>query len=317
MTDTAAVDRLAETRAFNAELERLLATQPPVHTLEPEVSRRARIEGTGVFPAPELLPQGQDRIIPGPGGRIDLRSFTPETVDGVYLHVHGGGWVLGSSRQQDVRLWSLAQEANVAVVSVDYRLAPEHPYPAGPDDCEAAALWLLDSARAEFGTERLAIGGESAGAHLAAVTLLRLRDRHGITGAFRAANLVYGAFDLTMTPSSRLWGDHNLVLSTPIIAWFADCYLGTMDAEARRAPDVSPLYADLDAMPPALFSVGTLDPLVDDSLFMEARWRQAGNAAELRLYDEGVHAFSYFPISLAAEANADQAAFVKAAVAAP
>ena len=314
MTDTVA-DQLAETRAFNAELERLLATQPPVHTLEPEVSRRARIEGTGIFPAPELVAEGQDRIVPGPGGRIDLRTFTPETVNGVYLHVHGGGWVLGSSRQQDVRLWSMAQEAGVAVVSVDYRLAPEHPYPAGPDDCEAAALWLLDQARAEFGTDRLTIGGESAGAHLAVVTLLRLRDRHGITGAFRGANLAYGAYDLTMTPSSRLWGERNLVLSTPIIAWFVDCFLGAMDAEARRAPDVSPLYADLAGLPPAHFSVGTLDPLVDDTLFLEARWRLAGNATELAVYDEGVHAFNYFPIRLAAGANDAQTAFVRRAVA--
>ncbi len=90
-------------------------------------------------------------------------------------------------------------EARPAVLSVDHRLAPEHPFPAGPDDCEAAARWLVDRAEAEFGTARLLIGGESAGAHLSVLTLLRLRDRHGITGTFRAAHLTFGPYDLSMT----------------------------------------------------------------------------------------------------------------------
>src|SRR5205823_8787995 len=105
---------------------------------------------------------------------------------------------------------------------------------------------------------------------LAAVTLLRLRDRHGVTGAFRAAVLTYGAFDLSMTPSQRLWGERDLILSTPAIAWFTEQYLPGTDPERRRDPDISPLFADLSAMPPAIFTVGTLDPLLDDTLFMEA-----------------------------------------------
>jgi acetyl esterase/lipase len=240
--------------------------------------------------------------------------FVPPDPAGVYLHFHGGGWTLGAANQQDVLLWSLARNARVAVVSVDYRLAPEHPYPAGPDDCEAGALWLLDNAEPEFGTDRLVVGGESAGAHLAAVTLLRLRDRHGAATAFRAANFTFGAFDLTMTPSVRLWGERNLILSTPIVAWFADCFLGHLDAEARRAPDVSPLYADLRGMPSAIFTVGTLDPLLDDSLFMASRWRAAGNDAELRVVSEAVHGFTAFPLVIAREANEASIAFVATAV---
>ena len=173
------------------------------------------------------------------------------------------------------------------MVSVDYRLAPEHPYPAGPDDCEDAALWLLE----RFPGRRV-IGGESSGAQLAAVTLLRLRDRHGIDvrEAFAGANLVFGPFDLTGTPSRHLWGDRDLILSSPEMDWFADCYLPGMPDHERRAPDVSPLFADLTGLPPALFTCGTLDPLLDDTLFMEARWRTAGNETKLSLYPEAVHA---------------------------
>jgi acetyl esterase/lipase len=107
--------------------------------------------------------------------------------------------------------------------------------------------------------------------------VLRLRDRHGITGAFRAANIVYGCYDLSMTPSQRLWGERRLPLTTPGLRWFAEQYTPGQTGEQRRAPDVSPLYADLRGLPPALFSVAALDPLLDDSLFLSARWRAAGN----------------------------------------
>src|SRR5207249_4382288 len=114
---------------------------------------------------------------------------------------HGGGWVLGRAFHDDARNEAIAERCRVAVVSVDYRLAPEDPYPAGPDDCEAAALWLVEHARAEFGADRLVVGGASAGAHLAAVTLQRMRDRHAFT-RFAGAVLTYGAYDLAMTPST-------------------------------------------------------------------------------------------------------------------
>lgn len=301
---------LEESRQFNRALEDLLAQVPAVHTVEPAVTREARAKGTGTFPAPEVVPEGRDRTIPGPAGDIRLRTFVPPgDVAGVYLHLHGGGWVLGSSHMQDVALWRLAREAGVAVVSVDYRLAPENPWPAGADDCEAAARWLVDAGAAEFGTDRLVIGGESAGAHLSAVTLLRLRDAG--QQPFIGANLVFGDYDLGMTPSQRLWGDRNLVLSTPIIEWFLECFLPGTTPEERRDPAISPLYADLSGMPNALFSVGTLDPLLDDSLFMAARWDAAGNPAQLRVYPESVHGFNLFPQHIGATANGDQIAFVK------
>ncbi len=296
--DPAAIDD--ETKAFNEQLEKALATVPPTHQVPPQVTRDARESGQGLFGPVVTLEEGRNRTIAGPGGDLTLRVFTPPTVEGVYLHLHGGGWVLGRAHHSDVRNWAIARHCNLAVVSVDYRLAPENPYPAGPDDCEAAAAWLLGKAKEEFGTEDLFIGGESAGGHLAAVTLLRMRDRHGYTG-WKGANLVYGAFDCGLTPSVANWGDRNLVLSTPIVSWFVEQFLAP--GVDRRGPDVSPLYADLRDMPPALFTVGSLDPLRDDSLFMYMRWVGAGNEAELAVYPGGVHGFNGFPIALGARAN--------------
>ncbi len=304
---------LAETRAFNAELERRLATIPPVNEVPPEESRRARREGRGIFPAPVYVPEARMVEIDGPGGPLALRIIPPDgDPRGTFLHIHGGGWTLGESDGQDPRLQRLTRETGLTVVSVNYRLAPENPYPAAPDDCEAAALWLLgDEARATVGAEGpRAIGGDSAGGHLAACTLLRLRDRHGITGEFGAAVLQYGGFDLSMSPSQRLWGDRNFVLSGPIIAWFADQFLPGMDREQRRDPDISPLFADLASMPPAIFTVGTADALLDDTLFMEARWRAAGHATELRVWPEAPHGFVSFPMTVADAALAAEHDFV-------
>src|SRR5438067_3565527 len=143
-----------------------------------------------------------DRMIEGPAGPIRLRTFAHEQPDGVLLHIHGGAWMAGSPEMMDLLHEIIVETCHVAVVSVDYRLAPEHPYPAGPDDCEAAARWLLQNGRREFGTDALTIGGESAGGHLTAATILRMRDRYGYTG-FRGANIVYGPFDLAMTPNQR------------------------------------------------------------------------------------------------------------------
>jgi acetyl esterase/lipase len=171
------------------------------------------------------LPHAETRAIRGPAGEIPLRILRPKgEARGVYLHFHGGGFALGSEDMMDPAHDALANAAGAVVVSVGYRLAPEHPYPAGPDDCEAAALWLAEHALRELGTERIALGGESAGAHLAAITLVRLRDRHG-AAPFCAANLVYGCYDLSLTPSARNWGERNLILSTPILDWFADMWV--------------------------------------------------------------------------------------------
>ena len=281
----------AETRAFNAKLPKELT--PARWT--PEAIAKARdlsqLMG-GVF-ATKPIAGFEERSIPGPAGPIRLRVFVPERVRAVYLDIHGGGFFMGAPEMDDAGNAALAKHAQLATVATSYRLAPEHPYPAGPDDCEAAALWLLANAKREFGVERLLIGGGSAGGNLAAVTLLRLRDRHDAARAFSGANLVFGVYDVSGTPSQLRLG----------MTGFRDLYLPGHDAAARKQPDISPLYADLSGLPPALFTVGTADYLYDDSLFMALRWRAAGNEAELAVYPDCVHGFTVFPTALARAAN--------------
>lgn len=306
---------LEEARTFNAGLEALIAASPSVHTLPPDVIRQARREGKSIFPAPVFLKDAKDIEVVGRGGPIKVRLIRPSGRDavGIYLHIHGGGWTLGAHDMQDVGLKLLADETGLCAASIDYRLAPEHPYPAGPDDCEDAVLYLLEKGPSLLDAPaRFAIGGESAGAHLAVVTLLRLRDRHKAAGRIAAANLVYGAYDLNGTPSQIIWGERNLVLSLPIMRWFGDNFV-EHDFERRRDTDISPLYGDLHDMPRALFTVGTLDPLIDDTLFMFERWKSAGNDAQLAVYPEGIHAFNAFPIAIGRKANARQYEFLRRA----
>jgi acetyl esterase/lipase len=134
-----------------------------------------------------------------------------------------------------------------------------------------------------------------------------MRDRHGFTG-FCGAVLTYGAYDLSMTPCARNWGERKLILTTPLMRWFNENYVPSGN---YTDPDISPLYADLSGMPPAFFTVGTLDPLIDDSLFMHTRWLAAGNPAELAIYSGGIHAFDAFPIELSGKANARIRTFIK------
>jgi len=232
-----------------------------------------------------------DRVVDGPNGPLRLREFRPERADGAMLHIHGGGWMTGEPALTDLLHEALSDHLHLAIVSVDYPLAPEHPYPAGPDDCEAAALWLIEHAAVEYGTDRLLIGGESAGAHLAAVTLLRLRDRHGAATRFCGANLVFGAYDLGPTPSAMGTGlEVGADLLDPDgMAFMRDQFTPGLTVEQRRSPDLSPLYADLAGMPPALFTVGTADHLVDDTVFFADRWVLAGNSAELLVYPDAPH----------------------------
>jgi acetyl esterase len=303
----------AETKGINDLIINAMKELPEWWDIGVATFREQRARGEGAFPLAPKSPRAREIEIDGKGTKVKLRIIAPEgSPRGVYLHIHGGGWVLGGADQQDPMLERIADRAGLACVSVEYRLAPENPYPAGPDDCEAAAVWLAKNAKAEFGTDALVIGGESAGGHLSAVTLLRMRDRHGFTG-FRGANLVFGAFDMSMTPSQRAFGDERLILRTIDIEKFGDAFLPPhID---RRDPDVSPLYARLHDMPPALFSIGTRDALIDDSLFMHARWIAAGNKAELAIYPGGAHGFIAFPGALAAAANERIDEFLKNAVA--
>lgn len=281
-----------DTRMVNDAIVKALAAIPDRWAAPLPEIRAARLEGVGVFPLAPESPRASVETIPGPRGPVPVRIYRPDGAPrGVYLHIHGGGWTVGSARENEALLDRIAANCGLAVVSVDYALAPEEPYPAGPDDCEAAALWLVKEGKARFGTERFAIGGESGGATLVAVTLLRLRDRHGLS-PFSAAVLTAGCYDLRLTPSVRNWGDLPLVLNTRDITFFVNNYL-RLEGKADD-PDVSPLLGRLKGLPKALFIVGSRDPLVDDTLFMANAWLAAGNPTELEVYPGGCHVFIAF-----------------------
>lgn len=298
----------AETLSVIERLRREGATAPALSAARIDELRRSPPGAAGPLRAEPPSESATERVIEGPAGPLRLRVLVSGDVRGCYLHMHGGGWALGGADRQDQTLSRLAGAARLAVVSLDYRRAPEHPHPAARDDCLAAIHWLAANEQRELRADRLILAGESAGAHLAALALLALRDR-GEAETVAAANLAYGVYDVSMTPSARRWGDDRIVLNTPDLAFFAEQYV---PSECHRDADVSPLYADLTGLPPALFSCGTLDPLLDDTLFMAARWQAAGSPAQLAIYPGAPHEFLnlHDPISAEPQARERMIAFI-------
>jgi acetyl esterase/lipase len=263
-------------------------------------------------PAPD---RGRRLTIPGPAGGLPLLLVLPAAAPrGAMLHIHGGGWWCGGPGLHLEQLAHWADSLGIAVASVDYRLAPEHPYPAAPDDCEAAALWWIEHCRREFGTGNILIGGESAGAHLALATLLRVRRRSGFR--FAGGKFTYGLYDFgNGLPSRGIADGRKLMQDSALCAYYAEVFVP--DAARRREPDVSPLYAVLDSdLPPALFAAGTLDPFLDDSLLMHARWQAGGNRSWLAVYREACHGFDMFPAEAGAHLRRLELAFMRHCLAA-
>lgn len=239
---------------------------------------------------PVLEPSGIS--IAGPSGDLELRVIRPTgRPRAVMYNIHGGGNCIGHPRDDDWFNDLLARESQVAVVSPRYRLAPEHPFPAGVDDCIAGADWLVENALTEFGTDSLLVGGGSAGAYLAAQVLLRIRGA-GVIDRVVGANLLFGQYDVSGTPSARAATPETLVLTSQWIEAFQRNTFPGRRIDELQDEQLSPLYADLADMPPALFTVGELDPLLDDSLFMAARWRAAGSRADLDVWPSCVHGFT-------------------------
>lgn len=245
------------------------------------------------------------------GLQVPLRILRPPgPARGVVLDIHGGGWVIGNPTLDDVQNAALIAACGVAVVSVDYRLVPRVPLQAAMDDCLAAARWLLGGGLPELQGLPTFIIGESAGAHLAATVLLRLRDTPALLARMHGAVLYYGIYDLGGTPPVHRAGPDTLVLDGPgMVDALCRLTAGCSERERRLAPR-SPLYGEFDGLPPALLFAGERDPLCDDSVLLAQRWREAA-PAELQVLPEAPHGYLRFPTPLARLAAARTHAWLR------
>jgi acetyl esterase len=224
----------------------------------------------------------------------------------VLVYLHGGGWVIGTLDSYDATCRELAQGAGCVVVSVDYRLAPEHRYPAAPEDCYAAVQWVAANA-ASLGADakRLAVGGDSAGGNLSAVVSQMARDRGG--PAIRFQLLIYPVTDADFTRRSYVDNAEGYLLTTASMRWFWDHYV---PEQAKRAePYASPLRAaDLSGLPPAWVCTAEFDPLRDEGEAYAKRLQQAGVSTTLTRFDGLIHGFvSMGLVAPKAQAGVDEA----------
>ncbi len=264
---------------------------PPLETTPVAESRALLASGTGIFPNCPELASVDDVFIPRPGGPLLLRIYRPkQTVNrGACLYFHGGGWVLNSVQTHDDFVRRLTDAAGCVCVSVEYRLAPEHPYPAAVDDAYAALEWM-----AANGTEwdvdptRLAVAGDSAGGNLAAAVCLVTRDRNG--PPIRQQVLAYPITDCDFTRPSYRENAEGYFLTTSQMRWFWDHYCP--DPERRREPYASPIYAtSLSGLPPAFIFTAEFDPLRDEGEAYAAALQAAGVPVRFRRFDGMIHAF--------------------------
>lgn len=233
-----------------------------------------------------------DRLIPGLAGDIPIRVYTPHAAvgeaHGVLVWLHGGGWVIGDLETADPTCRSLARRAGCVVVSVDYRLAPEHPAPAALGDCMSALAWTVENFELlGVDASKVAIGGDSAGGNLAALVCQRVRDEFGPEIDFQL--LVYPVTDLTLSHASIDENAEGYFLTKAAMEWFVGHYLGGSDP---KDPAVSPLHAgDLSGLPPALVITAQMDPLRDEGEAYATRLKEAGVPTEAIRYAGQIHGF--------------------------
>jgi len=263
---------------------------PPVQTLSIAEARQTMAVFAAFGGPPEPVHQVDDRSIPGPAGNIPVRIYTPRGRGPLPLLVyfHGGGWIAGDIRVYDTLCRALANASGCVVASVDYRLAPEHPFPAAVEDCHAAARWAVASAGAlQADPGRVAVGGDSAGGNLAAVVALRARDQGGLPLAYQL--LIYPCIEyLPDLPSYR--ENEGILLTREGIAWMWGHYL--KEESDRKNPYAVPLQAaDLRGLPPTLVITAEFDPLRDEGEQYAARLRAAGVPVVLKRYAGMIHGF--------------------------
>lgn len=305
-----------QVQALLQMMQQATAGATPMYELPANKAREGANAGFALFNAgAPALASDVERTIPAPGGDVRVRVQTPPG-DGPFpllVYIHGGGFVIGNPETHQKLTAELATGAGCVVVSVDYRKAPEHKPPSQLDDCIAAVRWAVSNA-AEINADgaRFAIGGDSAGGNLTAATCLRLRDEGGPLPKLQ--HLIYGAFDFDMNKPSFAANGEGYILDLKSIAWFLDNYAGGVD---RSMPYLEPLKHDLAGLPPAFMQVGTLDPLLDDSLLYYAKLRAAGVPATLQVYEDMPHVFMQLSAMLdtARRGVADACSALKAALA--
>jgi len=261
-----------------------------------------------------LLDDTEERVIAGVPCRLRHADGTPRAI---YLHFHGGGMISGSAGVMDIPNQMTAAECGVTVVSVEYRKGPEFPYPAGPDDGVAVAGALIDGLATELGSDRILIGGESAGGYMAAAVALRIRDELGAIDRVIGLDLTYGELDWSGNAShlGRRATDGFDVLSPDFLRLSQDSYLPGVSPQERRAPEISPVYAALGGLPPCFVAVGTCDHLFDDSIIFASRAAAAGVRVDLFVLPEMPHAFQMFDCGITRAWSAARAAWIQSIVA--
>ena len=269
------------------------AGNPELYELDPSAARKLFLElSMAVAVDPIEVGSVVNQQIPGPTGQILLRFYRPVGVQrnaAALMYFHGGGWVIGDLDSHDGICRWLCARSGCVLVSVDYRMAPEHKFPASVDDCLAATHWVAANAvNLGIDTTRLAVGGDSAGGNLAAVVAQQARDRGGPEIAYQL--LIYPATDLTMAEPSHQELAEGYRLTKPLMEWFVNHYLNNY-AE-RSDPRASPLLnADLHGLPPALVITAGFDPLRDEGVHYSDKLAAAGVETTHVCYDGMIHGF--------------------------
>jgi acetyl esterase len=264
---------------------------PPLHELSVSDARQASTAMAAMQGTPEAVAKVEDCTVPGPAGNIPVRVYTPAGKGPlpVLVYFHGGGWVIGSIETYDALCRSLSNAAGCIVASVDYRLAPEHPFPAAVDDAYHAALWVAANAASLGGDpSRITIGGDSAGGNLTAVVAQIARDRGKPDLKFQL--LIYPATDAACDTPSYSENADGYLLTKDAMRWFWNHYTRS-DAD-RSNPLASPLRAsNFTGLPPALVITAEFDPLRDEGERYADRLRAAGVPVQLTRYDGMIHGF--------------------------
>lgn len=281
-------DAAAVLSAFRA------AGRPPYETLTPPQAREMYLAARVVsHPEPPAIASVDALSVPGPGGALPARIYRPLTLrqsDGLspcLVFFHGGGWVIGNLDSHDVVCRTLAHEGQLIVISVDYRLAPEHRFPAAVDDAIAATEWISENASVlGIDATRLLVGGDSAGGNLAAVVAIHARD----AGPDLAGQvLIYPATDFAMTHPSHREPETDALLTHSVIHWFRAHYLGAANGEHWTASPAR--ISKLAGLPPAFVLTAGADPLRDEGDEYAARLSEAGVAVAHRTYPGQFHGF--------------------------